>query len=207
VYILVGISLIGIVTPWYPSSLSFIVSLFNNGKGISEVAYYIIGNATGPIFVVIWLVVFTKYFYIEYRKYILSVSILYGIFFDIIFFLLLTQNPNYIGDFYPPVDVEFTGLYLILAVSIIMIFFITGIIFSYRSINSENDETRVKGYFLMAAFISYLLGAFLDAAVQQEYLYLFFTRMILISGAMEWFLGFSMPNWLKRRLIKSYDNQ
>lgn len=131
---------------------------------------------------------------------------MYGIFFDIIFFILLTLNPNYIGDFYPPVDVEFTGFYLILAVSIIMIFFITGIIFSYGFINSENDETRVKGYFLMAAFISYLLGAFLDAAVQQEYLYLFFTRIILISGAIEWYLGFNMPKWLKNRLIKNNES-
>lgn len=169
--------------------------------GISEYLYYIIGNVSGPIFICIWLIVFTDFFYQKYRKIILGASVIYGIFFEILFFTLLIIDPRNIGNFYPPVDVEFTGVYLVLAVSVIMIFFITGIIFAYGSIKSNDDEKRVKGFFLMAAFISYLLGAFLDAAVQQNYLNLILTRIILISGAIEWLFGFIMPQWLKKRLI------
>jgi hypothetical protein len=184
-----------------PSSISFLVALFNDGMGIPEDLYYIIGNVCGPVFIVIWLVAFTEFYYQKYRKFVLSASIVYGIFFEIIFFALLILDPINIGNFYPPVDVEFTGIYLILAISIIMIFFITGLIFSYGSINNTDPEIRLKGFFLMAAFISYLLGAFLDAAVQQDYIYLIVTRGILISGAIEWLFGFITPKWLKHKLL------
>jgi len=201
ILIFVGLSLIGIVTPWYPSSISFIVALFNNGEGIPEVLYYIIGNAFGPIFLFVWLIVFTNFYYQNYRKLILSASIIYGIIFEILFFTLLIIDPANIANYYPPVDVEFTGIYLILAVSVIMIFFITGIIFSYGAISCHNKEDKIKGFFVFAAFISYTLGAFLDAAVQQDYLYLIITRTILISGAIEWYFGFIMPKWLKKRIL------
>ncbi|TXT65513.1 MAG: conserved membrane protein of unknown function [Promethearchaeota archaeon] len=199
--VLVGISIIGIVSPWMPSSISFLVALFNDGMGIPETLYYIIGNVSGPIFIFIWLVAFTEFYYQKYRKFVLIASVVYGIFFEIVFFVLLILDPTNIGNFYPPVDVEFTGIYLVLAISIIMIFFITGIIFSYGSINTDDPELRLKGFFLMAAFISYLLGAFLDAAVQQNYIYLIVTRGILISGAIEWLFGFITPKWLKDMIL------
>ncbi|MFO7796747.1 MAG: hypothetical protein ACQERB_13770 [Promethearchaeati archaeon] len=201
ILIYIGFSLIGIVTPWYPSSISFIVALFNYGKGIPEVLYYIIGNAFGPLFLFVWLVVFTNYYYQKYKKYILGASIIYGIVFEIIFFTLLILDPSNIAYYEPPVNVEFTGIYLILAVSVIMIFFITGILFSYGAITCHRQEDKIKGFFVFTAFISYTLGAFLDAAVQQDYLNLIITRTILISGAIEWYFGFIMPNWLKKRIL------
>lgn len=198
--ILVGVTWIGIVSPWYPSSISFIVALFNNGQGISESAYYIIGNVAAPVFIFIWLMAFTEFFFTAYRKVILGGAAIYGVIFEIIFFTLLIQGPNTIATFTPPINVDYKGLYLILALSVILILTITGIYFSYQSIKTQKRKTRIKGYFLLAAFISYTVGAILDSAISQNYSTLIITRIILISGAIEWYFGFIMPKFLEKRL-------
>jgi hypothetical protein len=198
--ILVGLTWIGIVSPWYPSSISFIVAFFNNGEGIPEVAYYLIGNIAGPVFIFIWLVAFTEFFFQSYRKLILGGSILYGIVWEILFIWLLIQGPGTIADFFPPIDVDYKGFYLVLALSVIAIVSSTGIYFSYRSIKTDKRKTRIKGYFLLAAFISYTVGAILDAAIPQDYIYLIPTRLILISSAIFWYFGFIMPEFVERRL-------
>lgn len=198
--LLVGFTWIGIVSPWYPSSVSFIVALFNNGVGIPALAYHIIGNITAPIFILIWLIAFTEFFFIQYKKFILGAGVIYGIVFEIILITLLIQGPETIGDFFPPIDIDYKGIYLILALSIIAILSSTGIYFSYQSIKTEKRKTKIKGYFLLAAFISYTIGAILDAAIQQNYLFLIITRLILISSAIEWYFGFIMPKFLEKRL-------
>ncbi|TFF93870.1 MAG: hypothetical protein EU543_02595 [Promethearchaeota archaeon] len=198
--LLVGLTWIGLVMPWYPSSVSFIVALFNNGVGISEIAYYLIGNVAAPIFILIWLMAFTEFFFIEKRKYILVGGLVYAILFEAIFLALLILNPSGISDFEPPINVDYKGLYLILALSVIVIISTTGLYFSYRSIKTEKKKTRIKGYFLLAAFVSYTIGAILDAAIARDYLLLIIARIILITGAIEWYFGFIMPKFLQKRL-------
>ena len=58
IYILVGLSWIGLANPWMPDSISFIMILFTLGP-IPDFIYFIIGNAFLPIFLTIWIGAFT----------------------------------------------------------------------------------------------------------------------------------------------------
>lgn len=200
--LLVGLTWIGIVSPWYPSVISFFVALVND-VGIPEELYYIIGNVAAPAILIVWMIAFTDFFYTNRRKIIIAGAIIYSIIFEVVFFTLLAMGPEFIAIFNPPIDVEYRGLFMFFAASIIGIMTATGIIFSYKSIVVIDPETKLKGYFLLVAFISYAVGAFLDAVIEGGgYLFLIVTRLILISSAIEWYFGFILPERVKRLFIK-----
>jgi len=200
--LLVGLTWIGIVSPWYPAVISFFVAFFND-VGILPEAYYIIGNISAPAILIIWIFAFTEFFYKNRRKLLLVASIIYSIAFEVVFFGLLIFAPGEIANFNPPIDVEYKGIFMIFAASVIVIMTTTGIIFSYKSIIVFDPETKLKGYFLLVAFISYAIGAFLDAAVEGGGpLLLVITRLILISSSIEWYCGFMLPEWVKGLFIK-----
>lgn len=62
---------------------------------------------------------------------------------------------------------------------------ITGILFGKESLGSKNPEIRLKGYFLIAAFILWSIGAIFDAALPLTVITLTIARLILISSAVE----------------------
>jgi hypothetical protein len=200
--LLVGLTWIGIVSPWYPSVISFFIAFVYDG-GIPPTLYYIIGNVAAPAILLVWIYAFTEFFYTEKRLILMVAALVYSVIFEIVFFVLLGMGPDYIASFNPPIDVEYRGLFMIFAASIIVIMTTTGIIFSYKSISVFDPETKLKGYFLLVAFISYAIGAFLDAVVGGgNYILLILTRLILISSALEWYCGFILPEKVKQLFLR-----
>ncbi|TXT59202.1 MAG: conserved membrane protein of unknown function [Promethearchaeota archaeon] len=199
--ILVGITWIGLVSPWYPSSVSFISYLLT-GEGISLELYLIIGNVAAPFILIIWIYAFTDLLYPSKKKLAMLIMVLYTIAFETIFFYFLLTDPTSLGTLHPPIDVEFKFLMLGFAVSIILIMLFTGIIFARESLRSNNPELKLKGKFLYAAFFSYTLGAVLDAAIPLNPITLTLARIILISSAIEWYFGFILPEKVKKIFLK-----
>ncbi|MHA2181978.1 MAG: hypothetical protein ACXAAH_11190, partial [Promethearchaeota archaeon] len=70
IYFLVGFTWILISEPWWPSSLSFLVSL-SNGSGLPATIYFLIGNTFVPLAIAFWLLAFTEFLLTEKRKLIL----------------------------------------------------------------------------------------------------------------------------------------
>ncbi|TXT57960.1 MAG: conserved membrane protein of unknown function [Promethearchaeota archaeon] len=201
VLLLVGITWIGIVTPWFPTTVSFLVALFNE-VGISRELYILIGNISGPFIVIIWMYGFTEFFYKNKRTILMIFALIYAIIFETIFLYLFITEPASIANYKPPLDIDYRGIYMIVAATVIIYMLTTGLIFSYNSIKTYDKETRLKGYFLLVAFISYAVGAFLDAAVSAGITLLIITRSILILAGIMWYVGFLLPDAIKNRLLK-----
>jgi hypothetical protein len=202
--ILVGITWIGIVSPWIPSSLSFLIALVNN-VGLTAEWYFIIGNASAPIIIFIWMLAFTKFLYKEKQKLILGATVIYSLVFEVLFFIFLVTNPLLIGHYDPPVDVDYRFPFILLVASVIVIIFITGVLFARESLKAPSPELQLKGKFLLAAFISYVIGAILDAIIPLSEISVFIipiTRIILITASIEWYFGFILPERVKNIFIK-----
>jgi uncharacterized membrane protein HdeD (DUF308 family) len=84
----------------------------------------------------------------------------------------------------------------------ILLALITGIIFSRHSLQSNEQKIRLKGKFLRIAFISFTVGAIVDSLFATESITLIIARLILASSAIEYYLGFFLPEKLAQRLIK-----
>ncbi|MHA1467605.1 MAG: hypothetical protein ACTSP6_05940, partial [Promethearchaeota archaeon] len=62
-------------------------------------------------------------------------------------------------------------------------------------------EIKLRGKFLMAAFISWTFGAIADAIIPLTVITLPIIRIILITSAIEFYIGFVLPDWIKKRLL------
>ncbi|HEY0087667.1 MAG TPA: hypothetical protein VGB37_02420, partial [Candidatus Lokiarchaeia archaeon] len=139
--LIVGFVWIGVASPWFPGSLSFIYAIFT-GKGISFELYFILGNVFVPICLVLWLIIISDFLFIEYKKKIVIIVIIYFTIFYIFFFILVFQQSPLIGIQKGPVDVQ-NGLFLIIFdISFIIIFLISGLLFVKESLKADNPETR-----------------------------------------------------------------
>ena len=201
IYLLVGLVWILISEPWWPSSLSFLIAL-NNGVGLPSESYFIIGNILVPLATALWLVVFTEFLYTEKRKLILLVFTIYGLIFEIVFFILLFIDPNLIGNLNPPVDVSYKSFIMVYLLSFLLIVVVSGLFFARLSLKSDDPEVKLKGKLLIGAYITFFIGSLIDSSIPLNSFVIILTRLLLIVSAFFWYAGFILPRWLKKYLIK-----
>jgi len=198
----VGITWIIMCEPWWPHSISFVLALAT-GNGLNVQQFYFFATTFVPIGLTAWLKAFTDLISKKKQNLILSIAILGQGIFEVIFFYFLLTNPSIIAEMRTPVDAETKSFVLIYFLVVLCIFLITGIIFAKKAMKSDKAETKVKGKILFAAILLYVIGAILDGVVATEYITLFISRIILASSAIAFYNGFILPNWLKKRIIKT----
>ena len=86
-YLYFGLTWIGMVEAWYAVSISFIIYLFN-GVGLvnNPEIYFIIGVGFYPFASITWMLAFTELLYKKLQKPLVSIYIIIGIVYEIIFY-------------------------------------------------------------------------------------------------------------------------
>jgi len=204
--ILVGISWIGIASPWIPDSINFIMIL-GFSSILTEEAYLIIGNVFMPFFIICWLIVITDFLYKTKQKLILILCLIWTVIFEMIFFTLLFTDSTLVGTFLGPFHVEFGDFITFTLLFTIVVLLISGLLFARESLKSEDKEIKLKGKFLIVAFLSFTIGAILDSSISLIPITVVITRLILISSSIEFYIGFILPKWVKKFLIKELERQ
>ncbi|MFW9875165.1 MAG: hypothetical protein ACFFG0_18830 [Candidatus Thorarchaeota archaeon] len=201
IYFLVGATWIFISEPWWPSSVSFLISSSSNVV-IPEGLYFLIGNIFVPLAIFLWLLAFTEFLYSEKRKLILLIFTIIGMVFEILFFVFLFLNPSLIGELNGPVDVNYQSFIMVFLIIFLLIVVITGFLFANLSLKSEDPEVKLKGKLLIIAYITFAIGALLDSSIPLNEVTIIITRCILITSAICWYGGFILPRWMKKLIIR-----
>ena len=106
-------------------------------------------------------------------------------------------NGNYLeGGVLSPIIKGQKDLFIILSTLVL------GILIALNSIKAEEPEIKLRGKFLLIAFISWTVGAIFDASVPLTFVTLPIVRILLISSAIEFYIGFVLPDWIKTRFLK-----
>lgn len=194
--LLVGICWILLVCPWYPAGISFIMYLFTT-TNLTEIPYFIIGNTLIPVAISLWITVLSDFLELRRKKIIIYLSIIYGLFFEISFFILLVIDPNLIGVLKGITDVQY-GLFIAAYVfTLLVIILITGILFTRQSLKSNDPDIQLKGKLLLIAFLLFITGAMLDTTIPLNMLTLSIYRTLEILSAIFFYGGFYLPSWMK----------
>ena len=199
-YIYVGITWIGISTPWMHGALAFILLFFN--IILAEEIRFIIGYVFIPIITVLWLITFTDFMYRDKKKIILGVYTFISLICEVLFFyFLFTDRVNMIGYFertfsavYRPF-VRFTLLFFLISA------LITFLLFANQSRKSYDPELSLKGKFLIVAFLTYTACAVLDSFFLFSPLIVVIVRLLLMSSAIEFYFGWILPDSVKKLFI------
>ena len=64
-FLCVGIACVGIASPWYPGSISFILVFILGLENLTPEVYFLIGNIMIPPSLICWMIAFTNFFYYE----------------------------------------------------------------------------------------------------------------------------------------------
>jgi len=187
-YILVGLSWIGVANPYFPDAISFLMNILIQ-QSLAVEWYFIIGNCFIPLALLCWFIAYTDMTNKKNQKLIIFLTILYsGLF-----------------EFTRPFTVEFGLFITVYLVIIILILLITGIKFAQKSIRSEDRDVRLKGKLLRAAFITFSIAAVLDSLLGMIFgdptdpllaIMVVIVRILLIISAFEFYGGFILPRWI-----------
>jgi len=151
--ILVGITWILIVSPYWPDAITFIMVLLT-GNILEDGIYFFLANALIPAIHITWSIAFSDLLLKGRKKKIfILIMAIQAIIFEIIFLSLFFIDLSLIGTRMAPFYVKWTDLVVFYLLLSIIMFLIMGILFVRKSLRSENKEIQLKGKFLLVAFI------------------------------------------------------
>ncbi len=195
-FILIGITWIGMSKPWWGSSIGFLVYLIN-GVGISIFLYILINFSFISLIIIVWLVALNDLTSLKKFKVIIGAFIIYAIIFEALILYFLATDISILGVLTDPVNIDL-GLFLIVYLLLdLVIFIISGFYFAFKSLKSDKPEIKLKGKFLLLAFLIYLIGAAIETVLSFPP-----SRLILVLSAIMFYIGFMMPEIIKKRFLK-----
>jgi phosphoglycerol transferase MdoB-like AlkP superfamily enzyme len=141
--------------------------------------------------------------YKEYEKQILLLFLAICVPYEIILLVLLFTDPNLVGTQVATFNTISKPYIIVFQLFAILTAFITGVVFSIKSMKVDEKEIKWKGRILLTAFISFLIGCLCDALLALSEVPLVIVRLILISSSIEYYLAWFLPDRLKEWLIKT----
>ncbi len=201
-----GLTYICVSPAWWGTAIQFLsVGFFS--LEIQEIAYLFIANLFIPLGLIPWIYAFSTTIIPYRRKEALAIISVIAIIWELtLIFLLISDNVHFVGELNQDniLDFSYGSIMRYFIIGGILIFLLTGAYFSYQSMKLDNPEIKWKGRFLLAGWISFAIGAALDAFIKGHTEFsLIITRVILISSAIEYYLGFFLPSKLKEILIRA----
>ena len=199
-FLLFGIFWAGMVSPWIPNVITFIMVLATGGT-IDIAIYVVIGIAFLPITITIGLIAFLKVLPItkKQKKTLFIIDVCANIAYEIYFFIFLFIDLSFIASYQEIFLMDWSIPSQIYFIFSLIVFLLVGIPFSRVSLRSEDPNIHMKGRFLLIAFISFSVGTVLDFAIPSPIIYLV-ARLILLSSSFEFYIGLVLPQWVKKIL-------
>ncbi|MBD3255512.1 MAG: hypothetical protein GF383_10485 [Candidatus Lokiarchaeota archaeon] len=199
-YLLIGLTWIGMASTWTPSSISLVVFLTLGMIPPIQLLLFI-AIFFLPFAQAFWITVFCVFKGIKSRKIVIGLFVIEGIIFEAFFLLLLFTNPSAIATFSATFDMDYALWINIFLFSLLIMFLATGTSLAWESVKSDDPEVKLKGKFLFIAFYSFIVGAVLDIFSASSIFILTVARLVLISSAFAFYVGFILPDWMKKLFL------
>ncbi|MBD3255126.1 MAG: hypothetical protein GF383_08530 [Candidatus Lokiarchaeota archaeon] len=199
--ILVGFSWIIICEPWIAQALTFLVYLATQSP-LTNNLHIFIGYFFLPIGMLCWIRAFTNLVNLKKQRLIFISFVILEIFFTALFLYFLVVNISLLGIVGEGFDISYGPVLLVFLLIHIVLLMVSGALFARESLKFGDKETKLKGKFLIIAFISYMIGSFLSLVSPDSIWILVIARIINISAAFEFYCGFILPEKIAKIFIR-----
>ena len=196
--LLVGITWIFLASPYWSDALQFLLVTIADVE-LNTPLYLFLANAfIAPIHIT-WAYCFTNLLFKQYKKELLIFFIVESVMFEIAFLIVFFIDPNLIGAQQSAFVVEWAIWVQIYLLFSIALFLITGFLFARASIKSSEDEIKLKGKFLIIAFLTFTIGTIIDviAAESPTEISILLARIFVIVSSVCFYIGFTLPKFIK----------
>lgn len=202
-HLLVGITWILLASPYWSDAIQFLTITIAEIE-LNSPLYFFLANAfIAPIHIT-WAYTFTNLLFKQYKKQLLIFFIVESAMFEIVFLVVFFIDPYLIGAQQSAFVVEWAiwvQFYLLFS---IILFLITGFLFARASLKSPKDEIKLKGKFLILAFLTFAIGTFIDviAAENPTEITILLARIFVIFSSVCFYIGFTLPKIIREIFIK-----
>ncbi len=201
-FIYAGIAWIALSSPWTSNGTEFI-SVLLRGTPLTETQYLFLSYFWIPIALIFWLIIYLNLKYPSKQKIITFIIILQGIIYEIIFIYYVITDVSVIGSKVGLFNDELNLPFLLYVLIVLIIGVLAGISFGLESLKSSDPEIRLKGKFIIIAWISFFIAGIFDAGLfSLGTALIVIIRLVLMLSAVEFYLSFFLPNFIKKRLLK-----
>ncbi|MFX1303978.1 MAG: hypothetical protein ACFFBV_15835 [Promethearchaeota archaeon] len=193
------------MSPWYPSGLGYIYWLITSQE-IVYPAYVLLGTIGVPIALYSWLQIYMPALHPNQKNLVTIITIVISIVFYIYLFVSLfafgdPTNSIFIGIKRNAIDIDYKGFVLGFLAFSLLVSTITGNDFSIASLKvKDNPVIKWKGRFLILSFNLFAIGGIGDGFLPLNPFTLVIFRTILMLSSTFYYIGFIMPNWMKKIL-------
>jgi hypothetical protein len=212
VFLIIGIAWIGLSFPWLPEAFKFFFILLQVPAQEDFLIFLYLGVniMAAPIVLILWIYGTNKILTIKetYKKGLFIGTIVLTVLFESLILILLPLGKDFIVSGYTPefYSINWSELIIAFQIILVIIVFISGLMFARESLSSENVEVQLKGKILLIAFISFVFGAVLEVFFTVEtipgLIFKVISRVILMSSSIEFFMGFIFPEKVKKMFLR-----
>ena len=202
---LFAIYLLSLSSPWYPSGFGYVYWLIT-GSIFNYQIYVLLGTIGIPLVALTWFYIYTSIMYPNWKKISLIFFGILSIIFYLYVFYFLFFAPGapveaMIGIKITPLDIEYKGFITIYIIVGFLIGAPTFFHFAISSMRTKNDpKIQWRGKLLLVTSILFIFGAITDALIELTPIFLIIIRTIITISALTFYMGFVMPDWVKRVL-------
>lgn len=202
--ITVGLAWIFMTSGWWRITFNFpLVILFD--IEMPHLLGIIIDSVFIPIGLLCWIYSFSNLAYPDSKKRIMSVYSGICIIYEVILIILIAIDPDLVINIISTFNSKYRLYPYLFSIFGILSFLVTGVLFTRQSLRSEDPRIHWKGRFLLGAFVLFTLGAVFDAGIMMDVLTLVLIRIVLITSAILYYMGFLLPDKIANWLIKDIE--
>lgn len=199
----VGLAWIAVYQPWWPGTFAFLVNIFGIVDGsIGAGLYILIATMAIPPACFAWFMGVTEMLFEGKRNMLVGLYVLGTALMSIFIIAWVIVDPTFLGEIYivnSDYGLIMTTYFMFINVSVA----VTCALMGRGSIRSKIPQVQLRGKFLIAASVCYFLGGVLDVGLIESIPWIIFiSRSILMSGSVLFYLGFLLPKFLEKILLK-----
>lgn len=209
VFLTAGLTWLSLSSTYWSSPLAFFYHVLFE-RPINPYFYIAVNNVQTGFILMFWIYTFCLLIYPERKKAILIPFFTIALILETIMIVLIIIAPYYVATIEGYSMIK-PGIYsIIFKFFVLIVVFISLAIFYSKSIKSEKLEIRWKARFLILAMISYVVslfeilyvGLFIETISIFTLMMIIIFRFFLISSAIEFYLGFFLPNKIANWIIR-----
>jgi len=201
-FLFMGLAWILLSMLWWSSVINAIILLIDpDGMGLSGEQYFFFTGVLLPLCIFFFVTALSDLTLKRFQRYFQILVIVIGGIFEFFSFYFLFTNPRMIIIKEAPVALSYQPFLVIFIFLFLIIPLVLGIFFGIESIHSENRIVKIKGYLLLIALILFAIGSILDSTDTISILQ-FSDRIFLIISVVIFYIGFIMPDWLKKKILE-----
>ena len=172
------------------------------GVELNDFIYFSVAMIFFPLIHITWLTATSDLLFLQRKKLIISLAVLQAIIFEMVYFSLLIIDYSLLGTRTGLTIVQWADWIIIYILISDLIFFLTGMMFVRVALKSEDRKLRLKGKFLLLAFILFPIGIIFEVAFEPIEATILIARVLIIIAAFFFYFGFTLPKFLKKLFLK-----